>query len=223
MLKALCIDFDGTLFHIERIHQECVASVVEEHLHTTIEPGESRALAGIPYMDRIEHMLGLRGIHDRERVVQLEAIARQRMTQRLQHKQALLTPGVPDFLKRATDAGLRLSVVSSAATQRIHEDLKEAGIDHFFEFVIGLDDVVQRKPDPEPYLKALENFQVSASETVAFEDTPHGIASSAAAGIPTVGIKTTFDDNDLAAAAYTVNDFTEISITDLQQLTGTSA
>jgi HAD superfamily hydrolase (TIGR01509 family) len=62
------------------------------------------------------------------------------------------------------------------------------GLDDAFDPVILADEIGSGKPDPAPYNAALQALDVSAKEAVAFEDSASGIASSVAAGIPTVGI-----------------------------------
>ena len=73
------------------------------------------------------------------------------------------------------------------------------------------DEVEAVKPDPAPYRAALEKTGVGAEEALAFEDSVSGIASSVAAGIPTVGIASTQDPERLleAGAFMVAKDFTD--------------
>ena len=67
------------------------------------------------------------------------------------------------------------------------------------------------KPDPAPYHAALAALGVSADEAIAFEDSPFGIASSVAAGVPTVGIASTHDPKKLKTLGVELvaRDFTD--------------
>ncbi len=47
---------------------------------------------------------------------------------------------------------------------------------------MGADDVVNGKPDPEPYLLAAERLGVVAADCLVFEDAPAGITSALRAG-----------------------------------------
>ncbi len=47
------------------------------------------------------------------------------------------------------------------------------------------------KPDPTPYLTALERLGVEAGDAVAFEDSPAGVKAAKAAGVFTFGLLTT--------------------------------
>lgn len=52
-----------------------------------------------------------------------------------------------------------------------------------FEVVVTGDDVVELKPAPEVYMRVLEGFGVPASEVLAVEDSPPGLASARVAGL----------------------------------------
>ena len=67
------------------------------------------------------------------------------------------------------------------------------------------------KPDPAPYLAALDGLGLSPGETIAFEDSASGITSATGAGIPTVGIASTHDPAKLreAGAFVVCEDFAD--------------
>ena len=54
--------------------------------------------------------------------------------------------------------------------------------------VAGDDDGVPHKPAPDPYLRACTEFAVAPSDCVAVEDSPSGLQSALAAGVPVVAI-----------------------------------
>jgi beta-phosphoglucomutase len=80
-----------------------------------------------------------------------------------------------------------------------------------FESVILAENLPDGKPDPLPYRMALEKLGISASEAVAFEDSPSGIRSAVGAGIYTIGIASTQSPQHLKdlGASMAVSDFTD--------------
>lgn len=66
------------------------------------------------------------------------------------------------------------------------------------------------KPHPAPYIRALKLAAVGAEEAIAVEDSPSGIRSATAAGLVTIGVRSTQSDEVLreAGAIFTVADFT---------------
>jgi HAD superfamily hydrolase (TIGR01509 family) len=57
-----------------------------------------------------------------------------------------------------------------------------------FDAVVTGDAVGHGKPHPEPYLKAAVLLGVDARYCVAIEDSPAGVASAVAAGVPTIAV-----------------------------------
>jgi beta-phosphoglucomutase-like phosphatase (HAD superfamily) len=73
------------------------------------------------------------------------------------------------------------------------------------------------KPDPLPYLTALERTDASAAHSVAFEDSLSGVRAAAAAGLSVVGITTTLDSRTLieAGATFAASNFADPRIFEL--------
>ena len=55
-----------------------------------------------------------------------------------------------------------------------------------FEFIIASDDVHLHKPNPLPYLKAIELSGININKSIVFEDSSSGLRSSLAAKLPTI-------------------------------------
>ncbi len=75
--------------------------------------------------------------------------------------------------------------------------------------LITAEDVLHGKPDPEGYLKAAQQLGVSPSRCVVVEDAPAGILAGRNAGMPVLGLTTTFAPEHLLGAIC-VQDFTEV-------------
>ena len=55
-----------------------------------------------------------------------------------------------------------------------------------FEFIIASDDVELKKPNPFPYLKAVQLSGINKNNSIVFEDSNPGLISSLAANLPTI-------------------------------------
>jgi beta-phosphoglucomutase-like phosphatase (HAD superfamily) len=92
--------------------------------------------------------------------------------------------------------------------------LRALGLTEFFgngeRLVIGAE-CSDAKPHPEPYLEGLRRVGASASQAIAFEDSPSGMAAAVAAGLPTFGLATTQSAEALlaAGAVAVIHDFTD--------------
>jgi HAD superfamily hydrolase (TIGR01509 family) len=216
-LRAALFDFDGTIFQIEILHQAIMKQVIEEYTKTQVDEDELRASVGIPYGDRLTHMLAMRGIDDDKLVEQLTKYAVALLEKQPEQRRALV-PGVVAMFDQLRAAGVKMAVVSSATHPRLEKELAETGLRPYFEFVIGRDDVSAHKPHPEPYETALHKLGMQAKETIAFEDSPPGLESAWLAGITVVGLLTTFYAEDLGKASKLIHNFEGLTINDLDAL-----
>jgi HAD superfamily hydrolase (TIGR01509 family) len=135
---------------------------------------------------------------------------RNRVYSDLLRTRAFAVPGAAEVLE-ALSGRLTTGIVTSS--RRDHFDLIHArtGFGRFFEFVVSCDDVRNTKPDPEPYLRALELSGRSPAECVAVEDSERGLAAAKAAGLECWVIPTGLTrDGDFRAADRVLSDIAEI-------------
>ncbi len=120
-------------------------------------------------------------------------------------------PGLVNFVEEGKSQGFKIALVTNAPKENVGAILPALKLQDFFETVVLADEVGAVKPDPAPYQAALKRTGVSAEEALAFEDSLSGLASSVAAGIPTVGIASTQDPERLrrAGAFMVAKDFTD--------------
>jgi len=107
--------------------------------------------------------------------------------------------------------GLKRAVVTNAPRANAEKVLAALGIGERLPILVIGGELARSKPDPLPYLTALEHTGALASRSVAFEDSLSGVRSAAAAGLAVVGVTTTLDSRTLtdAGAVLTVSDFTD--------------
>jgi sugar-phosphatase len=69
--------------------------------------------------------------------------------------------------------------------------------------ILTAEDWEHGKPDPEPYLTAAERLGADPAECLILEDSPPGVQSGVAAGIPVIAILTSYAAEELpGAVAY---------------------
>ncbi len=214
MYRALLFDLDGTLAETDSLHLptwvDALApygiEVDEEFYKERINGRSTREVVRDLLPDLTEEectSIGdVKEASFRERATDLEPL-----------------PGLLDFVKEGKRRGLGIALVTNAPKENVGAILPALELQDFFETVVLADEVEAVKPDPAPYKAALQKTGVSAEEALAFEDSLSGIASSVAAGIPTVGIASTQDPEKLrgAGAFMVARDFTD---PDLRSLIG---
>jgi beta-phosphoglucomutase-like phosphatase (HAD superfamily) len=68
------------------------------------------------------------------------------------------------------------------------------------------------KPNPEPYLKAVQGLGIPPEQCLVFEDAPAGIEASRAAGMTAVAVLTTYMASEFGHAHAIIPDFTGVTI-----------
>lgn len=99
--------------------------------------------------------------------------------------------------------GSRWAIVTSCGAPLAKVRIEAAGLPMPAALITG-SDVVNGKPDPEPYLVAAEVLAVPAASCVVIEDTPAGVRAGKSAGMRIIGIETTYSRGDLLASGADV-------------------
>jgi HAD superfamily hydrolase (TIGR01509 family) len=66
--------------------------------------------------------------------------------------------------------------------------LQQCGLGHYFDAVVGADQVNQPKPAPDTFLRCAELLGADASQCVVFEDSKLGLQAAARAGMAGVDV-----------------------------------
>lgn len=203
-LAALLYDLDGTLVNTDPFHfrvwqemlREFGLDVDEAFYQSRISGRLNPAIVAdlLPHLDQTAAA---------NFIVEKEARFRSLTPQ--------MTPmaGLSEVMEWARGRELKQSVVTNAPVENVHHALRALALESSFDQVVISDLLGIGKPDPAPYLHALQQFEIPAAAAIAFEDSPSGVRSAVAAGIPTVGIASTHDSQVLLSlgAFLVVPDF----------------
>ncbi len=96
----------------------------------------------------------------------------------------------PDYettylLKFLRSNGYKLALVTNCLRPTAELIIANMELTPLFNAFISASDVINKKPDKEPYLKGATGLNLSPSEVLAVDDTELGCTSSLAAGCPT--------------------------------------
>lgn len=215
--KALLFDIDGTLADTDALHLEAFNRVLGPRGHVFDHARFTKELQGFSNAS-----IGARFLAEEPPLRQAAIIAEKEATfRKLVAGQIQPLPGLMTLLARADRAGIPMVAVTNAP--RLNAEMLLAGLgimDRFKALIIG-DELAHGKPHPMPYLEGLRAVGAAPALSVAFEDSRSGIQSAAAAGIATIGIRTSLAHADLlaAGAVMTATSFADV---ELLQLVGTT-
>ena len=127
-----------------------------------------------------------------------------------------LLDGVTERLMEARSRGLKIGLASSSDPEWVGEHLDRYDLTGFFDVVRCFGPDHPSKPSPALYIAALEQLDVLASDAVAFEDSPHGIAAAQAAGVHCIAVPNQLTAMlDLSAADEIILSLATISLGEL--------
>jgi beta-phosphoglucomutase len=194
-VAAIVFDFNGTLSEDEPILCEIFRALFEQLGRPLSEKEYYDGLAGLSDEAIVATWLG----EDYAEIGEVVA-ERIRRYRSLAADGATISESTREAVRYAASR-TRLAIVSGAALEEIAPVLEAAGIEELFEAVVSSDLVVQGKPSPEGYLRALDLLGLSAAEAVAFEDTEAGVASAVGAGIRCIAVRGTVAPGRLVGAS----------------------
>ena len=194
--RALLFDIDGTLADTDALHLEAFNQVLGRYGHSFDHARFTRELQGFSNASIGERFLADESPARQAAIIgEKEAAFRRLVAGRIQP-----VPGLMALLARADRAGIPMVAVTNAPRLNAEMLLSGLGItDRFKALVIG-DELEQGKPHPMPYLEGLRVTGGVAAQSVAFEDSRSGVQSASAAGIATIGMRTSLSHTDMVAA-----------------------
>lgn len=102
---------------------------------------------------------------------------------------APVMPGMQNLIRDLRAKGIQTFVVTGSKQPSLIDKLS-ADFGFTKEFVVSGSDVKKGKPDPEPYLIALERSNLMASECAVIENAPLGVRAAKGAGLFCYGVNT---------------------------------
>ena len=179
-ITTLLFDFDGTLLDTNELIIQTFQAVLGNHY-----PGEYERVDILPFLGPTLHESF--GSIDPEKTEEL--IAEYRAWNISMHDElASEFDGVSETMRLLKAAGMKMGIVSTKRNDMIEKGLKLLDVEGVFDVIIGLDDVSNTKPDPEPILLALERLGAAKEEALMIGDNFHDIEGGKNAGIRAAGV-----------------------------------
>jgi beta-phosphoglucomutase len=193
-LKAVLLDFNGTIINDEPIHRQLIDELLlAENLRPA--PSNYRQIC----LGKSDRACLLELLADQGRSIddiQLQKLLVKKSAAYQQRLAAItelpIYSDLIDFLDDAQSAGLQLAIVTGALRSEVDAVLQQSGLTARFSTIVACEDVTAGKPAPTGYLLAADRLQMRPQECLAIEDTFPGLLAAKAANIPVVGIAHTY-------------------------------
>ena len=179
-ITTLLFDFDGTLLDTNELIIQTFLSVLGHHYPGRFSREDTLHFIGPSLKQTFDAI-------DPGRTEEL--IEEYRKLNKIMHDELVSDyDGVPETLRLLKARGLKMAIVSTKRRETILHGLNLMGITDVFDAIIGLDQVNNPKPDPEPLELALELLGSTPEEALMIGDNSHDIDGGKNAGVRTAGV-----------------------------------
>jgi HAD superfamily hydrolase (TIGR01509 family) len=208
-VRALVFDFDGLIIDTEGPVYEAWAEIYRRHgQQLSLDFWKTIIGRGANYFDplpELEQRVGRR--------LEGETIRAERRLRTLELVEALtILPGVLEWREEARARGVRLGVASSSGRGWVTGHLERLGLPDW-DCIRCLEDVERTKPAPDLYIAVLDCLGVLPEQTVAVEDSAHGVEAAKSAGLYCVLTgEHDFSRADLVMASLGDRSFAEVAL-----------
>jgi beta-phosphoglucomutase len=204
MLKAIIFDMDGVLVDSMRFQADAWAKVFME-FGININRRDIYILEGSNNIGIVKAIFEKVG---KKAEPWLFEYLENKKREILDFEQIVPFKGIQNCLKELKK-NFKLATVSGSSRYMV-EKVVNKFYPKCFEIIITGDDFERGKPNPEPYIKALEKLNMTTNECIVVENSPMGISAAKRAGLYCVAVATTLDSEELKHADLIFEDHTAL-------------
>jgi beta-phosphoglucomutase len=192
-IKAVLFDMDGVLIEAKEWHYEALNKALDLFGMAISRYEHITTYDGLPTKTKLQMLSIERGLPE-----QLHAFIndmKQLYTMEMVHSQCK-----PKFiheyaLSRLKGNGYKLAVCSNSIRNTVETMMEKASLRQYLDIIISNQDVCKGKPDPEMYVKAMENLDLQPEECLIVEDNENGIKAAKASGAHLLVVEDVMDTN----------------------------
>ena len=203
-IRGIIFDFNGVLIDDEGAHFHGFQQALKEEGLTL--SWEEYCQEYLPYDDR---NFFLHFLYDQKRESDSQSIRRlidlksEHYFKAVEENVPILEPTI-DFLRQLSPA-VPVAIASGAARREIESILDQLKLLERFATIVSAEDVIQGKPHPETFLKALAGLKETDSsletqQVLVIEDSYRGVQSVHTTGMKCLALTTTYSTEQLAEA-----------------------
>ena len=184
MIKNIIFDFDGVLVDSEILVAKAFAKYLQ-NFQIDVNEREFANFAGKKTVQVIDELSRKYSIKDQDKFfTDIMKIA-----SHIYKKELTTVNGAYEFVSKQK---LNLYIGSNSMKDRIIDGLERVDLNKYFkaEQVYSFDMVDKPKPDPDIYLKVIEDNKLIKNQTIIIEDSAVGVMAGVSAGIKVIGLTT---------------------------------
>ena len=182
MIQNIIFDFDGVLVDSEILVIRAFCNYLRG-LNIIITEKEFASYTGNKTIDVIEKLSSRLGIQDTDKFYN-DIMT---ITRKIYNKDLTPVVGAEKFLNKISQQKF---IASNSWKERVVQGLKKVNFYKFFgeKNIFSFDIVEKPKPEPDVYLKVIENTNISPDKTIIIEDSVVGVQAGVSAKMKVIGL-----------------------------------
>ena len=183
LVKAIIFDLDGVLLTTDKYHYIAWKQLADE-LEIPFCEKDNEAFRGVSRMDCMEILLSKKpelDFSEEQKIAYADKKNRAYIELLAELSTDTVDAEVRDTLSALRARGYRLAVGSSSKNAKYI--LSKVELDGMFDAIIGGDDIVRSKPDPEVFIKAAEAIGALPCNSAVVEDAEAGLQAAVDGGM----------------------------------------
>lgn len=192
-IKAVLFDMDGVLIDAKDWHYEALNKALKLFGYEINRYEHLSSYDGLPTKVKLERLTLEKGLpkylHDFINEM------KQKYTMDITYNYCRPKFNQEYALSKLKSEGYKLAVCSNSIKSTVNIMMNMSSLDKYLDLKLSNEDVLESKPSPEIYIKAMEKLNLSPKECLIVEDNENGIKAAKSSGGNLLAVKTVDDVN----------------------------
>lgn len=189
-IKAVIFDMDGVLIDAKEWHYESLNRALGDFGFKAISHDEHLARFDGLSTDQKLEMLNI-DLNLREKINN----AKQDYTWEIAKRELSPLSYHVELMQKLQQEGYKMALCSNSIRKTVDLFVSKAGLDGYMEFMLSNEDVKNKKPHPDIYIKAINDLGFKPQECLVVEDNINGIKAAKASGAHVLEVQLLTDVN----------------------------
>jgi len=204
-MRAVIFDMDGLMIDSEKVYFEAGRIIAREFGKEVSDQTLGRMMGRKP----------LESVALFAKELEIDEPAENLLKRREAKVMGVLEQGVDkmpglDFILETLAPTRPLAIATSAPKYIVDVVMRKLDVRRYFKVIQTSDDVVNGKPDPEIYLKAMGKLEVKPGECIVLEDSSNGALAGKRAGAYAIAVPSVYTrGQDFSFVDYVALDLTD--------------
>ena len=179
-IKAIIFDMDGVLIDAKEWHYEALNRALELFGYTITRYDHLVTYDGLPTRKKLEMLTKERNLPKELHGFINEM--KQQYTMEIVHSKCKPVFQREYAISKLKSEGYKIGVASNSVKNSIVTMMEKSDLSKYLDTIVSNQDVKEGKPNPEIYIKAINNLGMKPEDCMVVEDNINGIKAGIAAG-----------------------------------------